>query len=212
MLMCCSGNLSGGKTIFTVKTAYERALKDKKKIISNIRLNLPDMVYEFLDNERFVDFLRENYTNQEVLRKKFYNSVLLLDEAVNLISARRSTTGLNELITNFFMMAGKLDCDVFITAQILSSQIDLRLRDLLNVYVNCFRVTEDGRPLIFENRIYQGKIRIMVIMEFNFDIIGVKIVKFAFDPEPYYKMFDTREITLLDSSKYLRGGSKDLRG
>lgn len=211
MILGLGGKLSGGKTVTAVRYCLQKGLQGKK-IISNIKLNFPkEIKVIFLDNEEFVDYLKENYQNQEMLRKMFFNSVIFLDEIVNLISARKSTTILNELITNFMMMAGKLDADVVYTFQVKDSQVDLRLREISQVYGNCYRYTTNGVPLIDKPRIINQEIIIVVILEYDFDILGKKIGAIQFNPKKYYHLYDTREVTLLDRSKYMSGGIKDLK-
>lgn len=214
MIFGIGGKLSGGKTCTSVMFAHEK-FKEGKKVIANFNITFPedpesDRVI-FMRNDQIVDFIKGHYQDQESLRSMFYNSVLILDEIGQLISARASSTALNQLMTGFFMMAGKLDCDVLFTFQVKESMVDKILREVCNVYANCYRVTSDGEPLIFDSRIYPGKIAIVVVLEFDFDIMGMKYGQLVYDPTPYYAMYDTREITLLDRSLYLRGGSRDLR-
>lgn len=212
MIFGISGKLSGGKTCTAVKFAYDRYLEGKK-VISNFMINFPnDDRNIFMNNEQMVDFLKRNYQDQAALRKMFFNSVLIIDEVANLAGARGSSaTALNQMMTEFFMMAGKLDCDIVYTAQVQTSMVDKILRECTNIYCNCYRISDQGNPLIFENRIYSKKILIAVIMQFDFDILGSQIKTLVYDPEPYFKFYDTREITLLDRTKYMRGGSRDLR-
>lgn len=214
MIFGIGGKLSGGKTCTAVMYSYDKFLAGKK-IIANFKINFPEYPncpdQIFISNTQFVDFIKKNYHNQDALKKLFFNSVLILDEIGQIISSRRSSTGINQLITGFLMMAGKIDLDVVYTAQVQDSMVDKILRECTNVYCNCFRIREDGSPLIFEDRIYQGKIRIAILLQLDFDIGGQVIKTLVYDPEMYYSFYDTREITLLDSSQYMRGGSKDLR-
>jgi len=211
MIFGIGGKLSGGKTCTAVKFAYDR-YNDGKKVISNFMVNFPgDQRNIFMNNEQFVDFIKTHYMDQQGLKRMFFNSVLILDEVQNLISSRSSATQLNNLLLNFFMMAGKLDCDIVYTAQVQDSMVDKIIRECTNVYCNCYRITEDGKPLIFENRIYNKRILIVVIMQFDFDVLGQQIRTLIYDPAEFYKFYDTREITLLDRTKYMRGGLKDLR-
>lgn len=207
------GKLSGGKTTTGTRFSIDKAMKEKKKIISNIRLfNLPEGIeFLWLPNEEFIKFLKLNYRNEDALMKMFFNSVLFLDEIVNIISARKSSTNLNEIVTNFLMMTGKLDCDVVYTYQVQESQVDKRLREIANIYANCYRVDRNLQPLINKPRIVNEKVYILVIMELDFDIAGKKYTQMLYDPSPYYKFFNTREMNLTDTSKFMRGGIYDLR-
>lgn len=211
MIIGLGGKLSGGKTISMVRFAYRMGLRGKK-IITNIHLNFPSNIEVIeLSNEEFIDFLKENYDDQDKIKSMFFNSVLMLDEVSSLLSARKSTTILNELVTNFLMMAGKLDCHVIYTFQIKESQVDKRLREISQVYGNCYRINANtGIPIIEGDRILSDKVLIMVVLEYDFDILGLKTTKEVFDPSPYFNMYNTREVVLLDRSKYMRGGKKDL--
>lgn len=211
MIVGIGGKLSGGKTVTMVRYAHDKWLKGKK-VISNFRVKFSDTnenVY-FMSNTVFVDWLKSNYMDQEALKDMFFNSVLLQDEIVNLASGRRTSTTLNEMITNFYMMAGKLDCDIVFSFQ-KDTMADIRLREIANIYCNCYRISENKQPLIWKDRKVKEKVYIAVISMLDFDILGQQIVTEVYDPSPYFKMYDTREITLLDRSKYMRGGSKDLR-
>lgn len=211
MILGISGKLSGGKTCTAVKYAYDQGLQGKK-VLSNIRLNLPSNIRQtYIRDTEFIHFLKTNYDNPDQIKKVFHNSVFLVDEIVNLVSARKSSSGLNELITNFFMMCGKLSCDVVFTAQDLESMADKRLRSVCNVYANCFRISETNTSLIDQDRIVKGKVLIVVYFLFDLDILGKIIKQMVYDPSPYFSMYDTEEIVLLDRSKYLRGGTRDLR-
>lgn len=211
MIFGIGGKLSGGKTVSLVRFAHHYGLKGKK-VIGNIKLNFPNNIKtEYMGNETFVDFLKYNLQKPQVLHNKFFNSVLILDEIVNLVSARRTSTALNEMVTNFLMMVGKLDTHVGYSFQVRDSHTDIRLRNVTNIYGNCYRVDEKGQVLMTDDRIVDKKIFIVLDLELDFDLRGIKIVQDVFDPEPYFHLYNTREITLLDRTRYLRGGIKDLR-
>lgn len=211
MIMGFGGKLSGGKTVSAVRYAWQQGLKGKT-VISNIKLIFPqDIKVVRLKNTDLVEFIKINFQNPDKIRERFYNSCLLLDEIGNIVSARRSSTTLNEMMTQFFMMLGKLSSNLVYTAQIQESQTDLRLRGVTNIYANCYRFTVRGEPLIMQDRIISEKIAIVLIYEIDLDILGIKIAREVFNPEPFFNMYDTREITLLDRSLYLKGGRRDLR-
>jgi len=208
MIIGFGGNLSGGKTVTCVMLAYQQWLLGKK-IISNITLNFGNNKNVVLmKNSEFVDFLIRNFEQPDKIKEMFFNSVLILDEITNLLSARKSTTNLNELITNFIMMAGKLDCDVLYTYQILNSQVDKRLREICNIFCECYRVDSKGQLIFYKPRVVREKIYIKVIMEIEFGIFGIRFKQFTYDPEPFYQLYDTREVTLLNRAMYQRGGSR----
>lgn len=212
MIIGFGGKLSGGKTVRSVGLAYNMALKSGKRIISNIDLNMPSSIDVIkLSPEKFIDFLKANYENSLLLKDTFSDSILLFDEIANYVSSRKSTTMLNELIVEFFMMLGKLNAHLIYTAQVFESQTDKILRNCTNIYANCYRFTKDG-PVDFEkDRKINEKVYILVMYEYDYDILGIKVIPEVFDPEPYFNMYNTEEFVLLDRSKYLRGGVKDLR-
>lgn len=210
MIFGIGGKLSSGKTVTAVRYAYDEGKKGKK-VISNIKLFFPKKIEViYLNNTDTIEFIKNNAENPETLYKLFSHSVILWDEITNLFNARKSGSLLNDLLTSFIMYCGKMDADIVFTYQVRGSQVDKRLREICNIYANCYRVTEDGKPLIFSPRIVNKKIYIIVAMLINLDLLGQRIVKQIYDPEPIYKLYDTREIILLDRSKYLKKGKKSL--
>lgn len=198
----CGGNLSGGKTVTSVMFLKDAETKGKK-IISNIKLY--HTKYTLMSYDQFISILQKYRNDQDKLMEIFFNSVMLWDEARNLLSARKSTTNLNEMTTSFLMMAGKLDCDVIYTYQVLTSMIDLQLREITHFFLDCKRVDIRGKPIIGQKRILDEKILIEVRLcqldkDDNLVWTGKK---FVFDPAPFYKFYNTREIVLLDRERYL---------
>lgn len=205
MIVCLTGNLSGGKTVTAVKWMLEDQAKGKK-LLANIRMQGA----EFMSYSTFVDFLKYNMENQKAMREKFYNKSVLLDEASQIISSRSSMTNLNALVLSWIVMVSKLDCNVYITAQVKTSMVDIVVRELMDISVECYRIDKDGKPIIFGSRIVDN-IRIVAMLEIDLGFRGVKRRRIVYDPSPYFKYYDTREITLLDRAQYLSGGAKDLR-
>lgn len=210
MIFGIGGKLSSGKTCTAVKYAYDEGLKGKK-VISNIKLFFPpEIEVVYLNNEDTISFLKNNAESPQTLYKMFFHSVVLWDEITNLLNARKSGSLLNDLFTSFIMYAGKMDADIVFTYQIRGSQVDKRLREICNLYGNCYKVTQDGKPIIFGPRIVNKKIYIVVAMLLDLGLFGSRVIKEVYDPEPIYKLYDTREIILLDRSKYLKKGKKSL--
>lgn len=195
------GALSGGKTV-TCMYFIKEALKEGKKVISNITLyGIP---YTNMSFDQFIAILQKYRNDQKKLMEIFYNSIMLWDEARNLISARKATTNLNEMSTSFLMMAGKLDCDIVYTYQVLTSMIDLQLREITTYFLDCTRIDSKGNPIMGKKRILDEKVLILVrLMMYENEQLNYTGKKFIFDPEPYYKYYNTREIVLLDREKYL---------
>lgn len=207
MILGLGGKLSGGKTVTAVRYCYRKGLEGKK-VISNIKLNFPKnykIDYVYMPNEKFIMFLKNNYNKPDVIKDLFYNSVLLLDEISNLLSARKSSSLLNELVTNFMMMLGKLNADCVYTFQVKDSQVDKRLREISQVYANCYRIDSKGNALIDKDRKLKEKVYIIVIYLRDLDILGEQVIPEIYDPSPFYNMYETEEIILLDRSKYMSG-------
>lgn len=211
MIIGLNGNLSGGKTITAVKLLYDDFIKGRK-IISNINLNFDDeLAVMCINNHDLISLIKNNYSNPKALREIFEDTTFFMDEVGFLINAR-SRGNLNELITGFLMMVGKLNCNVIYTSQIQQSQTDLRLREITNVICFCQKISAiNYQPIIFGERIVKEPILIQVEAKFYIGLDRLKRTKTVFNPSPYYHMYDTKEITTLDRSQYLRGGVKDLR-
>jgi len=201
MIIGLFGLLSGGKSVSAVKLIKDYE-KEGKRVISNTPLF--HMEHLYLPNVKFIEFLKENLEKDENLEKVFSNSVFFIDEITNLVDARRSGSALNELITGFMMMLGKLDCDVIYTCQILESQVDLRLREITNVLINAIRIDIDGNPLVFDKRILEKDVYIYLEYKFILGPLGEKIAREIYNPAEFYKFFWTRKIILLDRDKYLK--------
>jgi hypothetical protein len=210
MIIGLGGKLSGGKTITAIKYCYTQGLKGKK-ILSNIKLKFPNLIkYEFMSSNNFIDYIKLYFENGNRLKEKFANSVLLLDEIVSIISSRKSSSNLNEMITDFFMMCGKMNTDVIFTYQNYESQVDIRLRTVLEKQGFCMRIAKDKKNLNQQARIVNKPIMILVIWREVFGYLGTKTYPELYDPSPYYNFYDTTEVTLMDRSDYLKGGDKDL--
>lgn len=216
------GKLSSGKGIVSILLILDLLETSHKKVISLIRLKgIPD--YEFLPVEEFVDFILENAQDYNALKKKFGNTILNADEIRNVISARKSSSNLNEMMTQFFMMAGKLDCDIIFTYQVYTSQIDLQFREITDLNLDCERVNENGGMLEF-------KYARMRIPTYNLDPddlrpdnlvpIAIKVTLMIYQDEKLFNTgkaiiipfelvrkagqhYDTRELIILDRTQYL---------
>jgi len=201
------GRLSSGKTNFGLGLVLDLSKYGKeKKIISLVKLYNVEHIY--YTNEEFVDLIIKYKDNPEMLKKLFFNSVLYLDEIRNLISARKSTTNLNEAITQFLMMAGKLDCDVVFTYQVYTSQVDLQLREITDHNFETERRDINLKVLSFDQsrkRIPDIPVRILVtLMVFDGDKLIASKIQFAYDPLIYAKYYNTRQLLILDRDKYLK--------
>lgn len=193
MIFGLFGNLSSGKTITSIML-IDNYFKNQP-VISNIKLNFDNAIT--LSIEKLYDYAINN-------PEYFLNKILLVDEIHNIVDARRSSSSLNTKFTLFLTQLGKLDCTLFFTSQILSSQVDLRLRNLCDVFIFCERVLENPTDVFNIKRITKDKIYIKCLMYIKvMSGLDYKRFKFIYDPSQYFNSYDTREIVLIDREKYL---------
>lgn len=206
MIRALCGTLSGGKTLNAVKLVIERHKQTKKRIISNIRLYYVD--YTYMSNLEFANNIYDNYEDENKINDLFGNAIILLDEITHLVSARKSSTDLNEKITSFMMYIGKLNSDLIYTCQSYDSMTDLRLRNVTSRVGECIRMKEDKGELVMvsdiEDRKISNKVWILVIWEIN-SIFGNKDYEVELnDLEKYYKYYNTGEMLFLDRVRFLK--------
>lgn len=199
MIIGNCGVLSSGKSVTTVYIGINiNKISPRKRIISNMDLNLN---YTRFTNEEFLKFYDRILDLSEkerdfLLKRQFFNTIWLNDEIENLVDARlvRSKKTLNT--TQFITLLGKLDCDLIYNAQIFNSQVDLRLRGLTNCLVETERVYMDGSPVIMGSRILEEPILIKIKGQIK--VNSETIIEFLdfFNPQPYYKYYNTRQVIL----------------
>lgn len=68
---------------------------------------------------------------------QFKDTIFFVDEIHTIVDARRSSANVD--FTGFITQLGKLNCDLYYTAQIVDSQIDRRLRELGDLFLFCTR-------------------------------------------------------------------------
>lgn len=207
------GPLSSGKTNVSIGLIRELSGNGNiKKVISAI--GLTGIRHYFMDSEKLTNFLYTNKKNKEELKKMFFNSVLFLDEIKNYISAKKTTSNLNETWEQFLMMAGKLDCDVIVTYQNLFSQVDKEFRYIIDMFFQTERVGIDKKPLplIYQRmRIPRDKYGKLIPI-----LIKVKLMLYEddklfytgkcayLDPMDNAGFYNTREMVILDREQYLK--------
>lgn len=205
MITAFLGNLSAGKTCLCVRCVFGLAADTGRKVFANIALHFPkpyDDLYTYIPTE---DFPKEVTGNPE----RFQDSIILLDEAAVILEARRSSAGVNLDFTQFITQLGKLGVDLFYTAQILTSQIDLRLRELGDLYVFCNRmvfINGVWRPAYTMPRILPKETPIMIDAVAVLRIMGglqQKINRFKYLPKEFdFSLYDTREIVMVDRERF----------
>lgn len=195
------GKLSGGKTVTFIKFLVDMYNEQELKIISNIKLKHIPHIH--LTSDQFILFIKSNMENQQKLRNMFYKSIVFIDEARNLFSARKSSSNLNEMMTSFIMMLGKLNCYFFYTFQVWDSMIDKQLREISHLVLNMERIDENGNPVVDDRKVdYPIFIKVNILIPTKDELVNTGKF-FIFNPNPYFKYYDTEEIVLVNREKYL---------
>lgn len=201
------GALSSTKTVSMVAYACRIAKRKEKRIIANFSIYLKDA--REVSNIQLADFIIEQLDKepkeaQKNLEEFFGNSVLCIDEITALLSARKANSNLNNDILQVIMMLGKLDVDFLFTYQVYESQVDKELREITQINIDCQRVRKDNKkPIFFEDRIVPYPI--LSKQKWTINDNGRLITRKCFlDPAPFYKLYSTKQILLLNRDRYLR--------
>lgn len=188
------GNLSSGKTALAVSIIYQEYQAKQTKVITNIDLKFPNVK---VDLPELIDKTRND-------PDFFRNAILFLDEIHVIIDARRSMADINQKFTQFLTQLGKLDCNLIFTAQILNSQIDLRLRELMDIYVICEKMDERGNK-IYGKRVSDKKVYFMTEWHILVKAGTKEIVrKIPYDLDYVFPLYDTRELVIFDRDAFLK--------
>lgn len=207
------GSLGSGKTLLANYYLREK-IKQGKKIISHAFLKIPYMHLSI--DDIFEKAITETYI--------FKNKVLFMDEFHLLMESRRSTAGVNvDFSQSILIQLGKLDCDLFYTAQLLS-QMDLRIKEMQKYFFFCskqFRPSEVD-DLTFEeisrinidDRIPLHPVKLVPLKCDIYILVMERISQNDFstgqavfpweEMEKIFNDYDTREIIKFDRKKYLR--------
>lgn len=199
------GGLSSTKTVSMVAIACKIAKEKKKRIVSNFTIKL-QQAKEY-SNQQIADFIiqvldTDPQEAQKRIEEMFGNTVFCIDEINGLLNARKSMSNLNNDILQLLMMLGKINCDLLFTYQVYESQVDKELREITPINIDCCRVRKDNhRPLLFEDRIVDFPILSRQDWQFNQNGRVRHRRKFV-DPSPFYKLYSTRQILLLNRERY----------
>lgn len=195
------GNRGSGKTLTAVIYAYHKYL-DGYTIYSNIKLNFPYIPY---DIDLLMDFAESG--------KYFGETLFLLDEVHILFDSRSSGKTRNRIFSYFLNQSSKNALDIIYTTQ-FSRQAEIRLRLNTEVVITCnarciVYKTVGSNPIIIPN--YRPKKDDYKVITW----IRTKTIKFSdtgYDTEiirtyngnPYFKLYDTREVVKIERDKYER--------
>lgn len=191
------GNLGDGKTVTLVHELMTSVPKSKIPL-ANIKL----VGSEYMSSHDMVQFIKDHQHDTQALWEKFGNRVWFVDEIGQMISSRTPSNPVNLLITSFITMCGKLDCDVYFSCQIPESQVDKILRSLVNIEIQCSKFYADGEPVIYGNRILEKPVLILAMKKMKLGMLGSITVPEIYDPSPYYSLYDTRELVMLDRTQF----------
>lgn len=175
MILGFIGTVGSGKTLSMTKQAYEY-YKKGMTIYSNYHLNFP---YERLDKTTFDELISET--------RQLQDCVILLDELHIWLDSRSSGKKKNKTITYFILQTRKRNVRLLFSTQHFH-QVDKRLRDTVDILTYCTNVTDK------QSLVQDGNETIFIMQESFFQYEPDKVVKRVFKANPYFILYDTREI------------------
>lgn len=189
------------------KEAYKK-YKQGFKIYSNYHLNFPYTPYTVDDLIMFAES-----------GMYFGNSIFLIDE-LHIYFDSRARGKRNMIFSYFLNQSSKNDIDVYYTSQ-FARQVEVRLR--LNTEIVCESVcksivwkTKGCKPVIYQN--YRPKPNdyktiswiTNVITQFS-DTGYDKMRKLSWKANPYFKLYDTREVIKMQKDMFELAKERDKR-
>lgn len=162
MLSVFEGFMGSGKTLLTVIIAFLSSKNKNKKIICNFHLK--GINYELLDINKF-------------LRQEYENALIIIDEAYVYFESRTSMSIANRLSSYILFQSRKKGIEIILTFQLLRT-IDVRFRELIDIYVNCNK-TLNGFKYTYYN--------------FHTKIISENLLSFE-NASKFYQYYDTYEV------------------
>jgi hypothetical protein len=169
-------------------------------IYSNIKLNFPYKHYTINDLLEFAES-----------GKYFGDSVFIIDEIHIAFDSRSSGLKRNKIFSYFLNQSSKNDLDVYYTTQ-FSRQIEVRLRLNTEMVIIC-----SAKCLVYETRGCQPVLKINYRKkpsDYHVDaFIKNEITRFddtstdmtttkGFYGNPYFNLYNTREVVKLETDKY----------
>lgn len=197
MNLAVEGSLGQGKTVTLIRE-IQLATPKPRPPLANMHL----VGAEYMSSLDMVRFIKAHQHDSAALQEKFGNRIWLVDEIGQLINARTPSHPVNLLVTGFIMMCGKIDCDVYFSSQVPESQVDKLMRNLVDIEIQCSKFYQDGEPVIYGNRKLDKPVIIFLNKKMKLGMLGSVTIPEIYDPAPYYSLYDTREIILLDRSSF----------
>ena len=178
MIHLILGRQGSGKTLFLVQQAYQ-FYKAGKTVYSNVALKFP---YKQLDYK-------------DIIECKLEDGIVILDEVHLLLSARNSMAKNSRLIVdNFLSMVRKKNLQIYGSTQKFR-KVDIRFREEADFIYDCTKFAYNGKEWIevLHNQDLSRNIPIMIKLVAQETYIGNE-VNLNFIGNPYFKLYDSREI------------------
>ena len=165
MLIGICGSLGSGKTLYMTRCLYKEYFKNtEREIATNYKLK--GIPHRYIYASELFD-----------MKKSLSNMILGIDEMHIFLDCRASTK--NKEMTHFILQTRHLGMNLYFTTQDIS-QVDIRLRRMLDILVYCTKTYIDG---YFKIKIIDYR-----------DTMDIRSNTFIFDGRPYYDLYDTTEI------------------
>ena len=174
MLIAITGPIGSGKTLFMTRCLYREKLKNPDvKIATNYRLN--NIPFTFLNASDLFD-----------IKNQLTNTTMGIDEFHIFLDSRSFMKPSNQQLTHFILQTRHLGVNLYFTTQDIS-QVDIRLRKQIDFLAYC------------SHTIYENFFRIKLI-DYR-DVLNITQNEFIYNAQPYYDMYDTREIIDFTATK-----------
>jgi hypothetical protein len=123
-----------------------------------------------------------------------------VDEAQLYFDCRLSGTKKNRLFSYIMLQTRKRKMDMYLTTQQLGN-VDVRIRNNLDYLYQCNALVKRKRKYYFASAEDCDRQRIdgIYVIEYNFSQ-GIT-QKFAFNPKPWFKFFDTEEFMVIGNGE-----------
>jgi len=172
MLIGIFGTFGSGKTLLMAILGYIVAKNPNYQVYANFEIKHPKV--KTIEPEDFLDINPKN--------KK---AMVLIDEAYAWLDSRMSMAKVNRFLSYVVLQSRKRNMDIFYTAQ-LSGSVDLRLRELTDIFIICQKLPTENGEQCFVYNVYEWK-TLNKLSEHHF------IIRWN-QAEKYFNRFDTREI------------------
>ena len=174
------GRQGSGKTLLMVKLAWDYYHRAKNaKIYTNFHLKFPYRHLHF----------------KEIINCQLTDCKTFLDEVHLLLPARRSMKSTSvKICDRFLSMARKQNNEIYGSTQI-ARKVDVRFREEADYLYFCSKwayINERWVEILHESMLRDDDL-VMIKVEVEDTITG-NMVRFAFNGNKYYDLYDTREI------------------